>query len=118
MDCLKCARQTQGEEVFCPDCLAQMAASPVKPDTPVVLPQRKPKDRRASQKKMPKAEEVIAQLQRKIKRLWIAVAILAILFTAAAGGIAVMLVHEWSEPEFGSNYSTFSSTESTGETTK
>ena len=116
MDCLKCARQTQGKEVFCPDCLAVMAASPVKPDTPVVLPQRKAKTTRTPQKKLPKAEEIISQLQKKVKALWITVAVLAILLCTAVGSLAVMLYQEWSEPEIGSNYSTFSSTEATSAT--
>lgn len=113
MDCLKCGRETQKNEVFCPDCLTQMAASPVKPDTPVVLPQRIPKDRRTSQKKTVKPEELIVQLQTKVKHLWITVAVLAIALTAAAGSLAVMLYQEWTEPEMGSNYSTFASTEET-----
>lgn len=117
MNCLKCGRETQEKEVFCPDCLAQMAAYPVKQDTAVVLPQRKPKDRRGSQRKMPKTEELILQLHQKVKRLWITVIILAIAFTAAAGSLAVMLYQEWNEPEMGSNYSTFSSTESITPTT-
>lgn len=117
MDCMKCGRQTQDQNVFCSDCLAEMEKHPVKPDTPVILPHRKSKDRRIHQKKQPKAEEMITQLQLKIKRLWICIAVLSVLFTAALGCIGVMLYHQLEAPEFGFNYSTFSSTETTGETT-
>lgn len=117
MDCLKCGRQTKDKEVFCPDCLAVMAVSPVKSDTPVILPQRKASTPRSAQKKIPKAEEIITQLQKKLKALRIAVAVLLILFTIAAGGLGVMLYQQWSEPEMGSNYSTFTSTEATQDST-
>ena len=113
MDCMKCGRQTQGKNVFCKGCLAEMEKYPVKSDTPVVLPQRNNKERKGSPKKLLKPEEIIDQLQLKIKRLWICVTVLLLLFTATAGALAVTLYHHWNEPEIGSNYSTYSSTEST-----
>ena len=116
MDCMKCGRQTQEKNVFCPKCLADMANYPVKPDTPVILPQRKTKERRGPQKKAIKAEEFIAQLQTKVKRLWICIAVLFILLTATAGALTVTLYQHFSEAKMGSNYSTFSSTEDTQQT--
>ena len=112
MDCMKCGRRTQEKNVFCPDCLADMAKYPVKSDIPVILPQRKTKDRR-SQRKTLKPEDTIAILQGKLKRLRICVAILLILFTASAGALGVTLYLHLTEPEYGTNYSTYSSTETT-----
>lgn len=115
MDCMKCRRQTRDGNVFCPDCLAEMAKYPVKSDAPVILPQRKDKDRKAPQKKALKPEELLLQLQQKLKRLWIAAAVLGILLTAASGALAVLLVQQHHQTDLGSNYSTYSSTEaSTG----
>jgi len=113
MDCLKCGRQTQEKNVFCNDCIADMARFPVKQDTPVYLPQRKQRDRRSPQKKVPKPEEIISQLNKKIRNLWITVATLAVLLTVCAGIITVMLYQQQNKLEMGFNYSTFSSTEST-----
>ncbi len=41
MNCLKCGRETLAEQVFCPDCQAEMEKYPVKPGTVVLLPRRK-----------------------------------------------------------------------------
>ena len=40
MNCMKCGKTTTNEQVFCDDCLQVMAKHPVKPGTPVYLPQR------------------------------------------------------------------------------
>lgn len=106
MECLKCGRQTSAKEVFCDECLKVMAANPVKPDTPVILPRRDRTERRVPAKKQPKPEEIIAQLHKTIKGLWIAIAILGILLTACAGSLGVVLYQKWTQPEIGSNYST------------
>lgn len=38
MNCLKCGREIEEGQVFCNDCLVQMAKYPVKPGTAVQLP--------------------------------------------------------------------------------
>ena len=114
MDCLKCGKATEENNVFCPECLAVMDRYPVRQDTAVVLPQRKPRERR-EQKKLIKPEEMISQLQLKVKRLWITVAVLLLLLGLSGGGLSLMLYQEWTEPEIGSNYSTYASTEETGQ---
>ena len=40
MNCLKCGREIEEGQVFCNDCLVQMAKYPVKPGTAVQLPSR------------------------------------------------------------------------------
>ena len=40
MQCLKCGREIAIEQVFCPDCLADMEKYPVKPGTVVHIPKR------------------------------------------------------------------------------
>ena len=114
MDCLKCGRQTQTKNVFCPACLGDMSNYPVKQDTPVILPHPRNQERRLQPKPALKPEAVIAQLQLKLKRLWISVAVLAIFLTAVSGALVVMLYRQINPPDLGSNYSTFSSTEETG----
>ena len=40
MQCMKCSREIPAGEVFCEECLAEMAAYPIKPGTVVTLPNR------------------------------------------------------------------------------
>lgn len=40
MYCLKCGKETDGEQVFCSHCLEVMEQYPVKPGTPVQLPKK------------------------------------------------------------------------------
>ena len=42
MNCMKCGREAPDGQVFCGDCLERMQAHPVKPGTPVLLPNKKP----------------------------------------------------------------------------
>ena len=111
MECMKCGRETQKNNVFCADCLAEMEKYPVKQDTPVVLPQRQQKERKNNQKKSTKPEDIIAQLQKRVRQLWIAVLILAVLLLAAGSALAVNLYRHSTPDDLGSNYSTFTSTE-------
>ena len=40
MGCMKCGKETADNQAFCEECLEEMAAYPVKPGTPVLLPNR------------------------------------------------------------------------------
>lgn len=113
MKCLKCGQQTKQDQVFCPDCLEQMERYPVKPDTPVILPQRRLKERKLTPKKQTKAEEMNAKLQDKVRRLWICVAILSALLLVVTGLYATQLMRQWENQEIGSNYSTYNTDPST-----
>ena len=113
MECLKCRRETQAGEIFCPECLTVMAASPVKQDTPVILPRRETLKRGTAGKKTAKPEEIIAKLRKKLSRLRIAVAVLSVLLALCVGALGFFAYREWSRPDLGSNYSTIA-TESTG----
>ena len=42
MSCMKCGKEVSEDQVFCPECLAEMERYPVKPGTPVLLPHRSP----------------------------------------------------------------------------
>lgn len=115
MECLKCRRETQAGEVFCPDCLKVMAASPVKPDTLVILPRQNPRKRNIPQKKALKPDELLAKLRKSIFRLRIAVAALSVLLAVCVGLLGFFAYREWNRPNLGSNYSTIatSSTQAT-----
>lgn len=113
MACLKCGRETAPKEVFCAECQKVMAASPVKPDTPVVLPRRDNVEKKAPPKKQSKPEEVIGKLRKSVKRLRIAVTILSVLAAILASCLGMLAYQLWQKPDIGFNYSTV--TEETGE---
>ena len=106
MNCMKCGRETQGQEVFCEECLQKMAACPVKPGTPVTIPKR-PKKVTVSPSKKQKTEEIIEKLQKKIKILQISVILLCVLLL---GSLVFSGWHfattDHSGHDIGQNYST------------
>ena len=69
MNCLKCGRETAGEQTFCLDCQAVMEQYPVRPGTLVQLPKRKdaaPAKKTAKRRALPLEDQV--KLLKK--RLW------------------------------------------------
>lgn len=78
MNCLKCGREIEDNQVFCPKCLKFMESSPVRHDVVVKLPDRQaaPPKRPAPHRKARTPEEQIAQLKRKNRWLTAAVALL------------------------------------------
>ena len=40
MSCMRCGKETKESQVFCEECLADMERHPVKPGTPIQLPNR------------------------------------------------------------------------------
>ena len=67
MNCMKCGREVESGQVFCPQCLELMAQHPVKPDVVIKLPQRKevPAKKNSPRKKVRTAEEQVVQLKRR-----------------------------------------------------
>ena len=107
MNCLKCGRQVQEGQTFCPDCLAEMERSPVKPGTPVHLPNRAELARRAAPKKRPVSpEEQLLRLKRMNRRLWISLAAALAALVIALGTLALVWPEQVSGPDMGRNYST------------
>lgn len=85
MNCLKCGRETIGEQIFCEDCLLVMQKYPVKPGTAVKLPDRRETTSfRRAVKRRPTVspEEQIRVLRKRVSHLTIGL-ILALLTVAA-----------------------------------
>ncbi len=69
VNCMKCKREIEPGQVFCPACLEEMAKYPVNPNTAVRLPRRPdPAQRRSQRRKALPEEEQIRSLR---KRLWV-----------------------------------------------
>ena len=85
---MKCGREIEERQVFCPDCLAHMAQNPVKPGTVVKLPPRHaaPLAKRRSfiRKRELKPEDQIIRQRTIIRRLTLLL-IAAVLLLIAAG---------------------------------
>jgi hypothetical protein len=91
MKCLRCSRDTAPDQVFCNACLDNMSRYPVKSDTPVYLPIRKPKEApkkssfRFKRERSP--EELIPILRKRVRVLTALVVILVMMFGAAMAGV-------------------------------
>ena len=105
MQCMKCGREAEADQVFCPECLASMERFPVKPGTHVTIPVR-PRRERVPQIKKEKPEEIILKLRRKIRGLTIAVITLTVALSLSLLFLYFQLSAPQDGPAIGSNYST------------
>lgn len=117
MNCLKCGRKMEEGRVFCTDCLVKMEKYPVKPGTAVVFPNR---DSSVPPRKVPfrfrasaSQEEQLRHLKRRVHRLTLALAILLLLFAGLAFYTGHLLRSQ-SQSRPGQNYSSVTTSESTG----
>ena len=107
MNCMRCGRDIDEGQVFCPICLEEMAKYPVNPATAIVLPVRKAKaaPKKARRKAPPPPEELLKRARVRIRRLFVLWLLTLALFLAAAAAA----IHLWEVPveQFrpGQNYS-------------
>ena len=107
MNCMKCGRDIEEDQVFCPICLEQMAKYPVNPATAIVLPVRKHKaaPKKVRRKAPPTPEELLKKSRVRLRRLFILWILTVVLFLAAAAAA----IHLWEVPveklRPGQNYS-------------
>lgn len=112
MKCMRCARETAPQQVFCNACLEDMARHPVRSDTPIYLPVRKPKE--APRKKSRRfrrertAEEMVMILRKRVKVLTAITVILVMMLSAATAGVwlAKKQGADLSIPNIGQNFKT------------
>ena len=116
MSCMKCGRDIEEGQVFCPDCLAVMERYPVKPGIAIQLPGKKehPVQKKAHVKRRqpPAPEEVILKLKRRLKMiviLWL----VTLLLLAATIYPTVEFIRDHALPQLGQNYTTI--TDSSGD---
>lgn len=104
MNCMKCGREVPAGQVFCDDCLADMAKHPVDPGTPVQVPRRQNTPvRTVPKKRAVPVEEQLRDLKKRIRYL----IILALLGWALALALTYPAVKYLMEDHFapGQNYS-------------
>lgn len=115
MYCMKCGQEIEADQVFCEDCRAEMEKYPVKPNTLVQIPNR-PKKHAAKKARVrwESAEEQVAALKKRCRRL---VAALVLMFLLSLGMAAVVgvTVYEMDMQRFlGQNYHTVDEEQSSG----
>ena len=104
MNCLKCGRETEEGQVFCPDCLEKMKDYPVKPGAPVLLPRRKQPAPVKKRHPAPTMEEQVQKLQKQNRILTIALCVV-LLFLLVAGAISTRYLLDKKPFRPGQNYS-------------
>ena len=105
MNCMKCGRETENEQVFCQGCMQIMEKYPVRPGTVVLLPRR----RESAIKKTVKRHSIPAEEQIKILKKQIMILWFVLVFCIA---MIVMMINPTlhyaldKHVEIGQNYST------------
>ena len=105
MQCLRCGRETDGDQVFCFLCESVMVKHPVKPNTVVTIPERSARLRSTPVRKPQKQEEDTEHLRRTILqlRLWVCMLMAALMLCVAA--ITWQELNRPKQPAIGQNYS-------------
>ena len=89
VNCLKCGREIEEGQVFCNDCLVQMAKYPVKPGTAVQLPSR---GSAAAAKKVHARRRGKTALEEQLKALKARVRVLSVLLAVCVVLLVVLSV--------------------------
>ena len=108
MQCMKCGREIPAGQVFCEECLAEMAEYPVKPGTVVTLPSR-PKQtaprKTANHRPAVSLEEQVKKQGKIIRGLsWCLTLSVALLIAVSALAVS-LLTEETDQTLPGQNYS-------------
>ena len=110
MKCMRCARETAPQQVFCNACLDDMSRYPVRSDTPIYLPVRKagdtPKRPARRFRRERTAEEIVLILRKRVRVLTALVVILVMMLAAAVTGVwlAKRQGGGFSIPDIGQNF--------------
>ena len=115
MQCLRCGRKIEDEEVFCFLCEAVMVKQPVKPNTVVSIPDRNARPRPAPSRKPARPEEDTSGLRRTILQLRLWVCMLLTLLVLCAAALTWQELHRESKPAIGQNYTSITDSTPAGE---
>lgn len=119
MNCLKCGRETENDQVFCQHCLDSMDAYPIKPGTAVQLPNRSavPASKKsARRKRIVQPEELLTKQKALIRRLKATCVILCLVLAVCSFFLVKNLLDADMRRWIGKNYSI--QTESTADTSE
>ena len=118
MQCMKCGRDVEAEQVFCDSCRETMAKYPVRPGVVVQLPRRTEttaKKQTVRRRPTLSAEEQVQLLRRAVRRQ----ALVILLLLAAVIGLSWLTVNLYRDSEQkvlpGQNYHSVTEVEETTE---
>ncbi|MBQ3193065.1 MAG: hypothetical protein IJB59_05805 [Oscillospiraceae bacterium] len=105
MQCLRCGREIEGDQVFCFLCESVMVKQPVKPNTVVTIPERSARVRSTPVRKPARCEDDTEQLRRTILqlRLWVCMLMAALML--CVGALTWQELTREEKPAIGQNYS-------------
>ena len=107
MECMKCGKETSGTQVFCPECLEDMANHPVKAGTTIQLPRRPTTPEKPAPRSRERTmSETVSSLRTLIRWLTVTIAILSVLLCATAGFLIHTLEKQAEADMIGRNYTT------------
>ena len=116
MNCMKCGRETEQDQIFCPECLAEMEKYPVKPGTVVQIPVQPAKKQMHHRRPVVTPEEQVKRLTKRTHGL-----VLALILTSAMALLFALLSFDILEKAsmaklLGQNYSVITETRAPVET--
>lgn len=115
MQCMKCGREIPSGNVFCEDCLRDMANYPIKPGTVVNIPPRTRQPVKRPERRQPTQQQRLESLQKRVRILAYALT-LSIALLIGVGALLLSMLQETDDgPLPGQNYSTAESTNSSGQ---
>ena len=108
MNCMKCGREFEGDQAFCPNCLEQMAQCPVKPDVVINLPRRQdPSLKKPGPRKRTRTLEEQIKRLKKINLILIIALCLMTIIAAMLAFVSIDFLKQLDVQRFlGQNYST------------
>ena len=122
MNCMKCGRDVDVNQIFCPDCLAEMEKYPVQPGVVIQLPPQSAEEEGKKQARHFRPtltpDEQLKRLRKKYRNLILALiptSAMVIFFALLAYEI---LIHSNGGKLLGQNYSTVETDETSGAGTK
>lgn len=113
MSCLRCGVETENEQVFCDSCRAVMAENPIKPGTPVHIPQRPDREpeKAPNARRVLTPKETIGKMRKLIRWLTAVIGVLTLVICILAG-ILLFHMNDSSVPDnIGRNYTTTNTTQ-------
>ena len=115
LHCLKCGDTVKEGAAFCETCLKSMENYPVPQDTVLVLPKREDNGLRRNygRKRNQSTEELLAEARQRIKKLRVLICFLILISILLTVG-CVFLLRKENAPALGQNYSTVSTSATTG----
>lgn len=89
MNCMKCGREVESDQVFCKDCLTDMEKHPVDPNAVVLIPKRTAPVKKIHQRRQ-SPEDIILKLEKRCRVLGVALTLALLMLMGLGVGTAIL----------------------------